>query len=202
MAGLAAIETSYKGYRFRSRLEARWAVFFQALRLKWDYEPEGFTLPSGRHYLPDFRIELPWERKRFWCEVKPPDGDICLFEEFMQAAPVPVIGTILREIPDPTGDFDTWSSGVELGFFPLYLSEPCIPRPPIDEQTRGPCDIAYQFCVCRSCLMIGFQFEGRSHRINCACTKCGDRGHSADHEMLLNAYAAARAARFEHGEAG
>lgn len=26
-----AIDTVYKGYRFRSRLEARWAVFFDAL---------------------------------------------------------------------------------------------------------------------------------------------------------------------------
>ena len=27
------IETHYKGYRFRSRLEARWAVFFDAAKL-------------------------------------------------------------------------------------------------------------------------------------------------------------------------
>lgn len=50
-----AIETRYKGYRFRSRLEARWAVFFDTLGLKWEYEPEGFELPSGR-YLPDFHL--------------------------------------------------------------------------------------------------------------------------------------------------
>ena len=31
------IETEYKGYRFRSRLEARWAVFFDALNIKWEY---------------------------------------------------------------------------------------------------------------------------------------------------------------------
>lgn len=30
---MKAIETRYKGYRFRSRLEARWAVFFDALGL-------------------------------------------------------------------------------------------------------------------------------------------------------------------------
>jgi hypothetical protein len=28
---LQAIETFYRGYRFRSRLEARWAVLFDAL---------------------------------------------------------------------------------------------------------------------------------------------------------------------------
>lgn len=47
------IETVYKGYRFRSRLEARWAVFFDALELQWQYEPEGYQLLS-RKYLPDF----------------------------------------------------------------------------------------------------------------------------------------------------
>jgi hypothetical protein len=53
---VAAIETSYKGYRFRSRLEARWAVFFDSLGVKWEYEPEGFEFPGGDRYLPDFRL--------------------------------------------------------------------------------------------------------------------------------------------------
>jgi hypothetical protein len=38
------IETKYKGCRFRSRLEARWAVFFDALGIRWWYEPEGFMM--------------------------------------------------------------------------------------------------------------------------------------------------------------
>ena len=50
---MKAIETVYKGYRFRSRLEARWAVFFDALDIAWTYEPEGFDL-DGEWYLPDF----------------------------------------------------------------------------------------------------------------------------------------------------
>lgn len=50
---LKAIETKYKGYRFRSRLEARWAVFFDAMGIEWEYEKEGYELPSG-WYLPDF----------------------------------------------------------------------------------------------------------------------------------------------------
>lgn len=37
-------ETKYKGCRFRSRLEARWAVFFDTLSIKWWYEPERFDL--------------------------------------------------------------------------------------------------------------------------------------------------------------
>lgn len=39
------IETFYKNYRFRSRQEARWAVFFDELNVKWEYEVEGFELP-------------------------------------------------------------------------------------------------------------------------------------------------------------
>lgn len=50
------IQTVYKGYRFRSRLEARWAVFFDALGVKWSYEHEGFELPGGGRYLPDFYL--------------------------------------------------------------------------------------------------------------------------------------------------
>lgn len=47
------IETVYNGYRFRSRLEARWAVFFYMAGIKYEYEPEGFEV-NGHLYLPDF----------------------------------------------------------------------------------------------------------------------------------------------------
>ncbi len=64
---IKAIETQYKGYRFRSRLEARWAVFFDAMGLEWDYEVEGFELDDGTRYLPDFYIPS-W---KMHLEVKP-----------------------------------------------------------------------------------------------------------------------------------
>ena len=54
---IKAIQTRYKGYHFRSRLEARWAVFFDALGLEWEYEPEGFDLGEAGWYLPDFKVE-------------------------------------------------------------------------------------------------------------------------------------------------
>lgn len=66
---IKAIETQWKGYRFRSRLEARWAVFFEALGLKWEYEPEGFHTSEGP-YLPDFRVMTP-QGNPIWYEVKP-----------------------------------------------------------------------------------------------------------------------------------
>ena len=71
---IKAIETRYKGYRFRSRLEARWAVFFDALGLQWEYEPEGFDLGEAGWYLPDFWIPTPnhWsgEKAGYWVEIK------------------------------------------------------------------------------------------------------------------------------------
>lgn len=66
---LKAIETRYAGYRFRSRTEARWAVFFDSLDIKWDYEPEGFELSDGTWYLPDFRLTDTFGC-RYWLEVK------------------------------------------------------------------------------------------------------------------------------------
>lgn len=53
---IKAIETVYKGYPFRSRLEARWAVFFEALGVSFDYEPEGYKIDNAIKYLPDFYI--------------------------------------------------------------------------------------------------------------------------------------------------
>lgn len=53
---LKPIETYYKGYRFRSRLEARWAVFFDSAKIKYFYEPEGFKNDDGSLYLPDFYL--------------------------------------------------------------------------------------------------------------------------------------------------
>ena len=59
------IETLYNGYRFRSRLEARWAVFFDSLGVMYEYEPEGFSLPGGGSYLPDFRVMCHASRGHF-----------------------------------------------------------------------------------------------------------------------------------------
>lgn len=62
---IKSIETEYNGYRFRSRLEARWAVFFDALHVPYEYEPEGFDLGDGTYYLPDFRLKCYGTRGRY-----------------------------------------------------------------------------------------------------------------------------------------
>lgn len=71
--GIKPIETRYKGYRFRSRLEARWAVFLDKLGVTWEYEPEGYVL-GNVSYLPDFWLP---EQQEF-LEIKgvwPVQGD-------------------------------------------------------------------------------------------------------------------------------
>lgn len=55
MSEIKAIETEYNGMLFRSRLEARWAVFFDAAGEKYEYEPDSFML-DGIGYVPDFYL--------------------------------------------------------------------------------------------------------------------------------------------------
>ncbi len=59
------IDTIYKDFRFRSRLEARWAVFFDELGIAWEYEKEGYEI-DGIRYLPDFWLP----DLGCWIEVK------------------------------------------------------------------------------------------------------------------------------------
>lgn len=61
------IETRAYGCRFRSRLEARWAVAFTEARISWQFEPEGFDLGDAGLYLPDFWLP----HVGMWAEVKP-----------------------------------------------------------------------------------------------------------------------------------
>ena len=65
---IKALPTTYSGVTFRSRLEARWAVYFDVIGLEWEYELQGYALPAG-WYLPDFWLP----QVRLHAEVKPFD---------------------------------------------------------------------------------------------------------------------------------
>lgn len=61
------------GIQFRSRIEAKWAYLFEALKWNWEYEPidlEG--------YIPDFIITFP-NNKQILVEVK---GDMNIWENY------------------------------------------------------------------------------------------------------------------------
>jgi hypothetical protein len=72
---MKAIETLYNGNYFRSRLEAKWAYFFDWAEIKYVYEPEGFASDDGKHkYLPDFFLPKTYQRgynKGVYIEIKP-----------------------------------------------------------------------------------------------------------------------------------
>lgn len=79
---LRAITTRYKNHSFRSRLEARYAVYFDHLGIKWEYEPEGFELGNGLRYLPDFWLP-EW---KIWVEIKPTAPDAAGIEKARRLA--------------------------------------------------------------------------------------------------------------------
>lgn len=60
---VAAIPTVYKGIQMRSRLEARWAAFFDSCRWTWSYEPL-----EHDGWIPDFVIH---GAQNITVEIKP-----------------------------------------------------------------------------------------------------------------------------------
>lgn len=61
---IPAKPTEYAGVQFRSRLEARWAAFFDLLGWEWDYEPP----IQFRYWTPDFLLKMS---RAVYVEVKP-----------------------------------------------------------------------------------------------------------------------------------
>lgn len=191
------ILTKYKGYRFRSRLEARWAVFFDSINVRWDYEPEGFILADGTHYLPDFLLKLP--SGPLWVEIKPVSGDQTKYEKFKRIMARGHRCTILHEIPDPYSLSNGYLWG-ELGEVGAEIVDG------YDPETGGQSgDIDYMFCVCRFCGTADFQYYGRSERIKCECAPSiktlSHKDYTQDHPVIVRGFKLARSARFEHGEA-
>lgn len=64
---IKATPTVYSGVEFKSQSEARWAVFFDVLKIKWKYEPLLFKF-EPKWYRPDFFLEVG---EGIWVEIKP-----------------------------------------------------------------------------------------------------------------------------------
>jgi hypothetical protein len=60
---LRSYDTTYRHQHFRSRLEARWAAFFDEIGWRWEYEPF-----DADGYIPDFAVP---GRRPLLVEVKP-----------------------------------------------------------------------------------------------------------------------------------
>lgn len=185
---LKAIETKYKGYRFRSRLEARWAVFFDTLGVLYDYEKEGYDL-DGMRYLPDFWLP----EYNTWIEIKgqPPSS-----EEIHKASQ-------LQQL-----------EGHPAVIFSSSFSDPVLPAghsffSEIANSSGGPAQDVAQWAICKHC-------EGALLILSCLCKcsvwtadfaaqikpecDCPQPDLWFHHPLLYTAWKAARAARFEYGQ--
>lgn len=181
---IKSIETHYDGYRFRSRAEARWAVFFNAAKIKYIYEPEGFILSTNDAYLPDFY--LPDSKEYF--EVKPADdSDLSKPIQFIKDTDKPlVIGYADFTFQAPYHYGDGHYSGVG--------------------DKKGSC--LYKCVYCHN-----FFFLDDSSIWDCSGCGKWDEGHdriisgelhvredASTASTILNAVKIAKSARFEHGE--
>lgn len=168
------IQTHYAGHHFRSRLEARWAVFFNTAGIPWEYEPEGYNLPTGP-YLPDFWLphtSTTWDRGRHeetpgvWLEIKgtkPTPREERLCAELAQATGHNVY---IAAGPIPTEVSDRWGTHIP-GHLHLYTGF-------TDGQLAGDIDHAF--------------------------TGPTTISYDPQSDALNEAFRAARCARFEHGE--
>ena len=187
------IETYYNGYRFRSRIEARWAVFFDKMGIEYQYEPEGFDFGEV-YYLPDFYLP----KQKLWIEIKAEEPNS---DELRKA----------RLLKSHVSD------GVEVG---ILYGEPWVTQDPelsfaieevhyclmLIESWMGGDDANCLFSECRRCREFLFQETITSHCENSKFANgyigygCCDRMGLACTDKLKAAYSEARQARFEHGE--
>jgi hypothetical protein len=183
---IKAIETYYNGYRFRSRLEARWAVFFDAAGIKYEYEPQGYDLGDGLYYLPDFYIP-DWDA---FVEIKPITE--YGFNEKANRLAVELSKPVILFAGEPYSDAHygcRYKTAV-------YYSDGDVWDTPSNEEP-------IQLYECKGC--DGFVltndletwFIGSTH-----IERCFMLGGIWWKKRILTAYTKARQARFEHGERG
>lgn len=161
-AARSGIPTTYRQARFRSRLEARWARFFDLVGWSWIYEP----MDTG-DWIPDFLVT---GAASFLVEVGPCE----LLSEFSAKAAKPIAAFPPRPAVEGTSERIT----VVLGLGPLmpdgrfgYLTN--------DEWGQGTAPAV--FALCRVCRSFGIYHESGSYQMQ-PCGHRGDGGHVTEVE--------------------
>jgi hypothetical protein len=198
---IKAIETRYAGCHFRSRLEARWAVFFDYLGVRWEYEPEGFESSYGR-YLPDFYLpdlDLYVEVKGSNDQLRADSAKIGSAIDY-KATPVSRGLLLLGPVPDVRSTFGVfvthdvlcWASGVTVRHFEfrhvLRFERPWTPTTDVPQWT-------HLYTATEEIP------DGASVEANVWSITVDGRSYSLP-APVFEAYRAARSARFEHGYSG
>jgi hypothetical protein len=187
MRTIKAIDTIYRGHRFRSRLEARWAVFFDWAEVPWEYEKEGYVI-NGVPYLPDFWLP----RNNLWMEIKatqPTQREMDLVRELSDLTGS--CGSIFYGTPgEHPGDWWYWSGD------PDKLGEFTESHGGIGlmEFTRGVLEF-FDFYV-----WDGFSWADRERKEPLWLFNVQFTRPSVRHEAFVTARSKAISARFEHGE--
>lgn len=209
-SGPKPIETRYKGYRMRSRAEARFAVLFDALEIRWEFEKEGFDLGAAGYYLPDFWLP----DLKAWVEIKgsyPPRDERRKIKALAMASGHDVFLFDRPDFQSPEMDLNAPSGRDFYGAWARLFS----PRERNDDDEG---DFGFWLAECLECLHIretsSEQFSWPPF-IGLPCTTHwtehglshswppGDEGRGVRNTpRLRRAYDAARSARFEFGESG
>lgn len=182
---MRVIETEYRGCRFRSRAEARWAVFLDTLLIPWTYELEGFDL-DGTCYLPDFWVQ-GWDA---WLEVKGPK-------------PSPAAADKCRRLAEASGkrvllvSGEPWLDGEQPLYDVMLFTHPEDARHRSSGWTFGEGRRNAREIWLVSDEYGAFTLNGVPHERDDAYPLAGDFAY-----QVVEALRAARGARFEHGESG
>lgn len=177
-----AIETYFDGYRFRSRLEARWAVFFKTLGIPYEYEIEGYQM-GDLFYLPDFWLP----EQEYWIEIKgeyPDEGEDRKARMLCEGTDQRVY-LFYEGIPDPDRLFEACSC---FAYFPSQYYDGTI----IAQR-----DEDYRWCQCPVCGYCGVSYCGKNERLPCPHQNEWGKGSNYASDELVEAYRVARSARFE-----
>lgn len=182
---IAPIETVYAGCRFRSRLEARWAVVFDHLGIRWKYEDDGYQVDDVR-YLPDFL--LPDIEDGIFVEVK----GVWSTEDFVKVLAATAIKPVLivGDIPRPK------SRGPHFDFLEANPLVTCYRVSLITFHSGYLPLMPYGWHQL-------LRDEKSTHAWMNECVS-GDQltGWVVSETAVADAFAAGRSARFEHGECG
>ena len=176
-----------KGYRMRSKVEARWGVAFSMFGWEWSHEPEGYyVLGDGSVYLPDFYvIGVGWHEIKSDAQGKY-DRELDMLHDVVKLEHKAKPGYFLAGyIPDPTvngRDKVLMRKGVYGNLKITHLAT-----------TPGFRTTEVGFCVCETCGKVGIEWHARGALV-CGSGHMTDvKKQNGDHPKLLEAFAAARA---------
>lgn len=162
-----AIPTEYNGRTFHSRLEARWAVFFDTLKLAYECQPAGLDW-----YTPDFWLPA----LEAFIEVKPETPDERAFAKAEQLAKIRRRRVFMvLDLPGPEP------------FYGWYVNDPGTGYTWIGQ------DEDFVFVACPLCHRVAIRRQALPPRpLACACPFPA----RPDLATLRRAYAVARTTRF------